>query len=62
MIAKFIFHCDPLFLRFAEEAARDLLNRPQEKSLYVFGSMGDVAISMFADRLKRSIRVRQVKP
>jgi hypothetical protein len=62
MIGRYIFICDPLFLRFAEEAAIDLQNQPDEKSAYVFGNMGDVSISMFAKRLKRSIRVQQVKP
>jgi len=62
MIGRFIFECDPDNLIVANKAARALLNRPGERDVMIMQGDGDDEVMMFAKRLKKSIRVQQVKP
>lgn len=61
MIGRFIFICDHENLICANRAAVSLLKQPAERELMV--AYGDnQKVWMFAKRLKKSIRVQQVKP
>lgn len=64
MIGRFIFECDTEHFDVACDAAKCLLDMPSEKSVATSVTDGDGnnAVMMFATRLKKSIRVRQVRP
>jgi hypothetical protein len=64
MIGRFIFECDTDHFDVACDAAKCLLDMPSEKSVATSASDADGgnAVMMVAARLKKSIRVRQVRP
>jgi hypothetical protein len=62
MIGKFIFICDLENVIVAGKAVKWLHERPDSKEVMISQGEGDAAVMMFAKRLKRSIRVQQVKP
>jgi hypothetical protein len=64
MIGHFIFLCDTEYFEVACDAAKYLLENPGQKDVATSQSDGDGGnlVMMFAKRLKKSIRVQQVKP
>jgi hypothetical protein len=62
MIGRFIFECDTENLIVAGKAVKWLQERPDSKDVMISQGEGDNTVMMFAKRLKRSIRVQQVKP
>lgn len=62
MIGKFIFICDLENVIVAGKAVKWLQARPDDKEVMISQGEGDDTVMMFAKRLKRSIRVQQVKP
>lgn len=64
MIGRFILECDTDHFDLAGETAKALLEAPQEKTMAMSQTDGDGgnAVMMFATRLKKSIRIRQVRP
>lgn len=63
MFGKFIFECDTENFDLAIDAAKYLLENPEHKDVVTSQSSGgEIQVSMFSRRLKRSISVRQVKP
>lgn len=59
MIGRFIIECDPQHLEVAKQAIVYLQNHAETDDVL---STGDSGAQMFATRLKKSIRVLQVKP
>jgi len=58
---KFIFRCDEENIVLAGRAAQHLLRNPSKRDCWMaYGD--DEAIQMYAERLKRSISVKQVRP
>lgn len=58
---KFIFRCDEENIVLAGRAAQHLLRDPSKKDVWM--AYGDnCEVEMYAERLKRSISVKQVKP
>lgn len=62
MIGRFIFECETENLIVAGKAIKLLQARPESKHVMLSQGEGDSEIIMFAKRLKKSIRVQQVKP
>jgi uncharacterized Rossmann fold enzyme len=62
IIGKFIFICDLENVIVAGKAVKWLHERPDSKEVMISQGDGDATVMMFAKRLKRSIRVQQVKP
>lgn len=62
MIGRFIFLCEPENFIVAGKAIKLLQNRPASKDVWISQGEGDNEVSMYAKRLKGSIRVQQVKP
>jgi hypothetical protein len=61
MINRFILECDTKFFVDAAHAAEQLLEST-EKQMMIAAHYDGIEVFMFAKRLKRSIRVQQVKP
>ncbi|RZN19503.1 hypothetical protein [Bradyrhizobium sp. Leo121] len=62
MIGRFIIECDPDYFEDAVHAARELFYSDNREGL-ITAKYGDrKEVHMFAKRLKKSIRVQQVKP
>jgi len=61
-VGKFIFICDTENFLAAGRAAEALESHPDSKEMMSAFGDGPGQIIMFAKRLKRSIRVQQVKP
>jgi hypothetical protein len=58
---KFIFKCDEENIVLAGRAAKHLMRDPSKSDCWMsYGENGE--IEMYAERLKRSISVKQVKP
>ena len=62
MTGRFIFECETENLIVAGKAVKWLQARPESKNVMISQGEGDSEIIMFAKRLKKSIRVQQVKP
>lgn len=64
MIGRFILECDLEYLEEAQDAIIALQENPNERMIMTSTVYGDdgIEVHMSAVRLKRSIRVRQVKP
>jgi len=62
MIGRFIFECETENLIVAGKAVKWLQARPESKEVLISQGEGDDTVMMFAKRLKKSIRVQQVKP
>lgn len=64
MIGRFIIECDPKYLDLAREAIEFLQENPQHPSTLISQTDGEgkFLASVFANRNKKSIRARQVKP
>lgn len=62
MIGRFIFECETENLIAAGKAVKWLQERPDSKEVMITQAEGDEGVMMFAKRLKKSIRVQQVKP
>lgn len=61
MFGKFIFRCDEENIVLAGRAAKHLMLNPSKSDCWMsYGENGE--IEMYAERLKRSISVKQVKP
>lgn len=60
MIGRFIIECDPQYFEDARSAIAYLHDNPEHQD--VVTSRTDMTVSMHAKRLKKSIRVRQVRP
>lgn len=58
MIGRFIIECDTKHLEVARQAIEYLQEHPETSDVLSTGQ----SATMFATRLKKSIRVRQVKP
>jgi streptomycin 6-kinase len=61
MIGRFIFECDTKYFVDAARAAEQLIESA-DKQMMLVAHYDSQEVFMFADRLKKSIRVRQVKP
>jgi hypothetical protein len=59
---RFIFECSLENIVIAGKAVTWLQGRPDSKEVMISQGEGDDVVMMFAKRLKKSIRVQQVKP
>jgi len=62
MIGRFIIECDPAHLDIAKQAIEYLQQHPETDDVMSTSVGMKKDVHMFATRLKKSIRVRQVKP
>jgi predicted choloylglycine hydrolase len=64
MIGRFIILCDPQYFDLAKEAIEFLQEHPEHSSTMISQTdgNGNFYAAVFANRNKKSIRVRQVKP
>jgi predicted choloylglycine hydrolase len=64
MIGRFIIECDPQYFDLAKDAIEFLQEHPEHSSTMISQTdgHGNFHASVFANRNKKSIRVRQVKP
>lgn len=62
MIGRFIIECDTKHLEVARQAIEYLQEHPETRWLSFDVLSTGQSATMFATRLKKSIRVRQVKP
>jgi hypothetical protein len=62
MIGRFIFECETENLNVAGKAVQWLQEFPDSNEVVISQGEGDATVWMFAKRLKKSIRVQQVRP
>lgn len=62
MIGRFILECDPEHFDIAKQAVEFLQQNPEQTDVLSTSHGQRKDVQMFATRLKKSIRVRQVKP
>lgn len=64
MIGRFIIECDPEHFDVAKDAIVFLQENPGDRQVMTTAVYGDndMEVHMYAMRLKKSIRVRQVRP
>lgn len=64
MIGRFIIECDPEHFDVAKDAILYLQGNREHNEVMTSGEdvSGTISVAMHAKRLKKSIRVRQVKP
>jgi len=63
MIGRFIIECDPEHFDVAKDALVFLQEHPEDRQVMTTSKIdGNPEVHMYAMRLKKSIRVRQVRP
>ena len=62
MIGRFIIECDPEHFDVAKDAIVFLQENPTDQYILTIYGDNDMQVHMSATRLKKSIRVKQVRP